>query len=154
MGTRLGIIGTSTNPNAAPHLHLEVRSFGTSSIGQGVFVQDTNGANNDYGILANGGDQAFNIYDPAQFFGEDVSAFRSDSSGFGDIVDVTGLGVTITNGASITFSTTNPCSLVLQYSIDTSRTEPDASGSPPDYEGFILSQSLTNPADPSFTPAP
>jgi hypothetical protein len=63
-GDRLGEIGTFTG--AEPHLHLEVRSFGASIPTTGtILVRDANNANNHYGILANGGSQALNIYDIA-----------------------------------------------------------------------------------------
>lgn len=107
-GTLVGQLGTSTNDGAYAHLHIEIRSFGTT-VEDGavrVLVKDENGNNNPYGILDLGGGHARNYYDLLQFFSSSTTTDFSDSSS--TLVSVTPLGISITANTQIIFGTTAP----------------------------------------------
>jgi len=146
-GTRLGKIGTANNADAVRHVHIEIRSFGNTIPSGTYLVKDLTGANNDYGVLINGGGQALNVYDVAQFFASTVNAVVDDSQS--NTVTVTGLGKTIVNGGMVTFETTTPPSPCSQGTKPT-RTYTTFVGSQANgYRGFVVGQaSLINPFNP------
>ncbi len=165
-GTLLGQVGTATNPGAVPHTHIEVRSFGadipTTDPNTGsplqTLVRDTSGGYNDYGILANGGQPAVNIYEPAQFFAATVVALVSDSAS--TTINVTGLGKAIVDDDKVQFDTTtlpSPCGMPLSNGKPELTYCSGAVGSDVQqvsgYRGFKLGQgSLDNSVAPDVAP--
>jgi hypothetical protein len=140
----LGLVGTSPNPGAVSHVHIEIRSFGASITDNTVLVKIADGSNNPYGILALGGEQAFNIYEVAQFFFTSASAFISDESST-NFVGITGLGMNITDGNMVTFETTSPpspCppSTEPQREYCSGIVGTDVQQTANGYRGFILAQ--------------
>jgi murein DD-endopeptidase MepM/ murein hydrolase activator NlpD len=152
-GIRLGDIGTSTNPGAVSHAHIEIRSFGSAIPAGTVLVKDLTGGNNDYGILANGGSQAINVYDIAQFFTSSVTTLTADGSG--SIVFVTGLVKAIVNGNLVTFQTTTPPAPCASGSNPTRTYTTLTTTKTNGYRGFRIGQTSTNPVNPlTVTAAP
>jgi murein DD-endopeptidase MepM/ murein hydrolase activator NlpD len=135
IGTRLGEIGTY--PDSYAHLHIEIRSFGSTPASDSL-VKDETGANNPYGILANGGSPAPNIYDVFQFFDSNTQIAEIDTNQpSSQTLSVTGLDIDIDNETNVTFSgtpvNTLSCSLpaVRPYA---TQLAPEVG----DYRGFVL----------------
>lgn len=147
IGTRIGEIGTFTGSD--PHLHLEIRSFG-ESVGADKLVLDTSGMNNSYGILKLGGLQALDTYDVMQFFATTSSVAEIDTvDPSTQTLSVTGLGLSIVDGNSISFTATpvNTLSCTLPFTRLYRTQGTSQIGS---YRGFVLtSQSVLPPTDPN-----
>jgi murein DD-endopeptidase MepM/ murein hydrolase activator NlpD len=133
-GEPLGSVGQFN----APHVHLEVRSFGETLPDPGVaLVMDSEGNNNVYGLLALDGTQAVNVYDVTQFFSAVPEAFADDTALA--TVGVSGLGGT--DGSTVTVDTTN-----LIYHVDSANLP--TVGTAPAYRGFVIAAgSLIAPHD-------
>lgn len=152
-GDILGSLGTF--PDSEPHLHLEVRSYG-ASVTSGALVQDSQGDDNDYGILKLGPEQALNVYDCIQFFDENTQIIQRDNVNDSPLA-VIGLGVVITDQDTVSFGTPTvslTCSLsqplTLTYRTDVGNVGEVVSLNGNTYRGFVLlAQSVIDPFDPA-----
>lgn len=154
-GDLIGYLGTFPGSNS--HLHIEVRSYGYSTIGRAVgqsngLELDSNGSNNPYGILYFSGPyQARDMYDVIQFFQSDVVA---DPSGTNDTVNGLGLDIEVTDApTSLDFDTevmgsapisTGACN--IRYYV---HSNVYATATTSGYWGFVYLQSILQvPSDP------
>lgn len=101
-GTLLGKLATSSDPNAEPHTHVELRLLnGTvtesgTSVSGSQLIEDRNTNYNSWGILKLGGSQPTNVIDVTQFFdptGSQVLVSDAQSTRTGPIA---GLGTIVT----------------------------------------------------------